>query len=189
MRMVAAVVALFFASSLGAAAAPWKLDKDHVHVTFTVDNLGFSTTHGQFRKFDAEIDFDPDNIESATVNFTLDATSLDTNSKARDRHVKSKDFLDVKNHPEITFKSTKVRLIDAESAEITGDMTMKGVTQEEVFSAKLVRLAPSPFNPNTDIAGFLVEGELKRTDYGVSYGVPAIGEMIPIRIDIQMSPK
>lgn len=181
-----AAIGIFIAGAAG--ADPWKLDKDHVHVTFTVGNIGFSTTHGQFRNFDAEIDFDPDNVETASVKFTLDAASVDTNSKARDRHVRSKEFLDVKNHPEITFVSEKVRLIDTDTAEITGQMTMKGVTQEEVFTATLVRIGPSPFNAEDTIAGFTVEGSLTRTDYGVSYGAPAIGVEVPIRIDIQMNP-
>lgn len=188
MRLAAAILAFVFASAFGAVAAPWKLDKDHVHVTFTVDNLGFSTTQGQFREFDAQIDFDPDDVESSSVTFTLMAESVDTNSKARDRHVRSKQFLDVKNYPEIRFVSTKVRITDTDTAEITGDFTMKGHTQEEVFTAQLVRLAPSPFDASTNIAGFVVEGELVRTDYGVNYGAPAIGVRIPIRIDIQMSP-
>ena len=183
-------LALMVAGALAApiAAAPWKLDKDHVHVTFTVDNLGFSTTQGQFRDFNAQIDFDPESVETSSVSFTLMADSVDTNSKARDKHLRSKEFLDVNNFPEVTFKSTKVRLLDENTAEITGDMTMKGVTKEEVFTAELIRIAPSPFDANSTIAGFVVTGELIRTDYGVSYGAPAIGVKVPIRIDIQMSP-
>lgn len=183
---VAAFLVVLGAQSL--SAAPWKIDKDHVHVTFTVDNIGFSTTQGQFREFEAAIDFDPENVEETKVKFTLVADSIDTNSKARDRHVKSAEFLDAENFPKIVFESTKVRLLDPDTAEITGDMTMKGVTQEEVFTAKLVRIGPSPFNARDTIAGFVVEGSLTRTDYGVSYGVPAIGAEVPIRIDIQMNP-
>ena len=171
------------------AAAPWKLDKSHAHVTFSVEHLGFSVTQGQFRKFDAEVDFDPDNIESASVTFTIDAESVDTGWKARDKHVKSKDFLDVKNHPEIKFVSTSVRLTGENTADVTGDVTIKDVTREETFKATLRRIAPSPFNPDQTIAGFAIEGEIDRTDYGVSYGAPAIGTIIPIRIDAEISPK
>ncbi|MEX2518239.1 MAG: YceI family protein [Paracoccaceae bacterium] len=188
MKVLSAAALLVALTAQILSAAPWKIDKDHVHVTFTVNNIGFSTTQGQFREFDAVIDFDPENVEEAEVNFTLVADSVDTNSNARDRHVKSAEFLDVKNFPNIVFASTKVRLIDSETAEITGDMTMKGVTQEEVFTAKLIRIGPSPFNAKDTIAGFVVEGSLTRTDYGVSYGVPAIGAEVPIRIDIQMNP-
>lgn len=184
----AAFVAVsFLAAPL--AAAPWKLDKSHAHVTFSVEHLGFSITQGQFRKFDAEIDFDPDNIESATVNFTIDAESVDTAWKARDKHVKSKDFLDVKNHPQITFVSKSVRLTGENTADVIGDVTIKGVTNEETFQATLRRIAPSPFNPDQMIAGFAVEGEIDRTKYGVSYGAPAIGTVIPIRLDVEISPQ
>lgn len=185
------VHAALFAALLAAPpaiAAPWKLDKDHVHVTFLVSNIGFSWTHGQFRDFDAEIDFDPENVEEASVVFRLKSESVDTGSAARDRHVKSDAFLDAAKFPEILFRSTKVRLIDDRTAEITGDLTMRGVTQEEVMKATLVRIGPSPFNPADTIAGFIVEGSLTRTDYGVSYGAPAIGVEIAIRVDIQMNP-
>lgn len=187
-RVVA--LALFAASAMAAplAAAPWKLDKSHAHVTFSVDHLGFSVTQGAFRKFDAEIDFDPDNIETAQVNFTIDAASLDTAWKARDKHVKSKDFLDVKNHPEITFVSKTVRLTGENTADVTGDVTIKGVTKEETFKATLRRIAPSPFNPDQMVAGFTVEGEIDRTEYGMNYGAPAIGVVIPLRLDVEISP-
>ena len=180
----ALLAAGFFAAPL--SAAPWKLDKSHAHATFMADHLGFSTVQGQFRKFDAEIDFDPDNIESATVKVVIDAKSLDTGWKARDKHVRSKDFLDVKNHPTITFESTAVRLTGENTADVTGDLTIRGVTREEVFKATMRRLAPSPFNPDQIIAGFEIAGEVDRTNYGVSYGAPAIGVIIPIRIDVQI---
>ncbi|MEL7463884.1 MAG: YceI family protein [Pseudomonadota bacterium] len=172
------------ASPLG--AAEWKLDKSHAHATFMADHLGFSTVQGQFRKFDADIVFDEDNIENAEVKVVIDATSLDTGWPARDKHVKSKDFLDVKNHPEITFVSKTVRLTGENTADVTGDLTIRGVTREEVFKAKMRRLAPSPFNPDQIIAGFEIAGEVDRTNYDMTYGAPAIGVMIPIRIDVQI---
>lgn len=180
-----ALLALWSAS---AAAAPWRLDKSHCHVTFTVDNLGFSITQGQFRKFDATIDFDPENVETTTVDFVIDATSIDTNVPARDNHLKSDAFLDVANHPEIRFTTSTVRLVDERTAEITGDLTIRGTTQEETFTAQLLRIGPDPFNKGSTIAGFLVEGEITRTDFGVSYGAPAIGVTVPIRLDLQIVP-
>ena len=158
-------------------------------MTFTVDHLGFSLTQGQFRSFDAEVDFDPENMETASVSFTIDASSVDTGWEKRDAHIKAADFLDVANHGVITFVSKSVRLTGENTAEVTGDVTIKGVTNEETFSATLRRLAPSPFNPDVTVAGFVVEGELDRTKYGVAYGAPAIGTVIPIRIDLEISPK
>ena len=172
----------------GASAAPYVLDKSHAHVTFSVSHLGFSNVHGQFRKFDAEIDFDPGNVEATRVNFTIDAASVDTFWEARDKHVRSKDFLDVKNHPQITFASTNVVPTGTDTAEITGDLTIRGKTLPITFDAKLNKLGPSPFNPNQTIAGFTVTGNIDRTKFGVSYAAPAVSAIIPIRIELEMSP-
>lgn len=181
------LAALFFSlAAFTAQAAPWEMDKSHSAVTFNASHLGFSITQGWFRDFDAEIDFDPESVETSTVNFTIDATSIDTNMTARDDHLKGRDFLDVKNHPELSFESTKVRITGPETAEITGNFTMRGQTHEEVFQAELRRIGASPFNSKIEIAGFTVTGEIERTKYGVKFGAPAIGGVIPIRVDMEI---
>ena len=182
----AALAAALFAAP--AFAQPWAIDKSHATVSFSVDHLGFSLTRGVFREFDAVIDFDPENMEAASVSFTIDAASIDTFWEARDNHIKGSDFLDVGAYPEIRFVSKAVRLTGDDTAEVTGDVTIKDVTREETFTATLRRIGPSPFNPEQTIAGFVVEGELDRTEYGVSYGAPAIGPAIPIRLDLEISP-
>ncbi len=176
------------AAALPAAAEPYKLDKSHAAVTFTVGHLGFSTTHGFFRNFDAEIDFNPDAMETSSVSFTIDAASIDTLWEARDKHVKSKDFLDVAAHPTITFVSKKVVLTSAETATVTGDLTLIGQTHEETFDVPLNKFGPSPFNPDLKVAGFSVTGQVDRTKYGMGYGAPAIGATIAQQIDLEMSP-
>lgn len=187
----AAVLAapLFAAAALPVAGEPYVIDKSHAAVTFRVSHLGFADTHGVFRNFDAEIDFNPDDIEAAKVSFTIDASSVDTFWEARDKHVRSADFLDVENHPEITFVSKEVRLVSATEAELVGEVTMKGVTNEETFTVVLNKMGPSPFNKDLTIAGFTVTGEIDRTNYGISYAAPAVGAVMPIRIDIEASPK
>lgn len=190
MRLAFAAPAALAAALLAAPvfAQPWAIDKSHATVSFSVDHLGFSLTRGVFRSFDAEIDFDPESMETASVSFTIDAASLDTFWEARDNHIKSADFLDVETYPEIRFVSKAVRLTGDDTAEVTGDVTIKDVTREETFTATLRRIGPSPFNPELTIAGFVVEGELDRTEYGVAYGAPAIGTVIPIRLDLEISP-
>jgi polyisoprenoid-binding protein YceI len=106
----------------------------------------------------------------------------------RDEHIRGADFLDVENHPEIIFESTAIELVSEDMAEVTGDVTIKGVTNEETFTVKLNRLGPSPFNEEQTIAGFTITGEIDRTDYGVSYAAPAVGVVMPIRIDMEASP-
>lgn len=183
---VAAGAALGLSSP--AIAEPYVLDKSHAHVTFSVDHLGFSTTKGQFREFDAEIDFDPENVEATKVRFVINAASVDTLWEARDNHIRGKDFFDVANHPEIVFESTKVVKTGGETADVTGNLTLRGETREVTLAAQLNKMGPSPFDPSKTIAGFVVTGEIDRTAFGVSYAAPAVGAIIPVVIHLEMSP-
>lgn len=180
------------AMAVGAAAPvlaePYVLDKSHTQVIFSVDHLGFSVVHGWFRNMDAEIDFDPEALEQTRVTFTIDAASVDTNWPARDEHIRSADFLDVENHPTITFVSKSVELTSAETARLTGEVTLRGVTHEETFDVRLNKYGPSPIVPGKTVAGFTATGELDRTRYGMNYAAPAVGGTIPIRIELEMSP-
>ena len=189
MRRSALLAALLAAGlAAPALAEPHVLDKSHAHVKFAVDHLGFSTVHGQFREFDAEIDFDPENVEAARVRFVIQAASVDTLWAKRDEHIRGADFFDVANHPEIVFESTSVRKTGDDTAEVTGTLTLRGVSREVTFEARLNKLGPSPFDASRTIAGFTIEGEIDRTEFGVSYAAPAIGAVIPIRVELEMSP-
>ncbi len=189
MRPLAAAIALILSIALAPVtsfAAPWKIDPDHSHLTFTVDNLGFSLTQGQFRKFKADIDFDPENVETSSVSFVIDTNSVDTNSKGRDKSIRSKNYLNVKNYPEITFVSDTVRLVDDNTAEINGEVTIRGETREATFMAEMIRIAPNPFSKDTQLAGFAVTGVINRVEFGITYGAPAVGVDINVRLDLQI---
>ena len=190
MRLVGLVLAglLAFTAPIGASAAPYVLDKSHAHVSFGVTHIGFSTVLGHFRSFDAEIDFDPGNVEATQVNFTIEAASVETFWEARDEDLRSKNFLDVANHPYITFTTTSVAPTGTDTADVTGDLTILGVTRSVTFQAQLNKLAPSPFNRNTTIAGFTVTGVIDRTEFGMSYAAPAIGAEVDIRLELEISP-
>ncbi|MEM9811284.1 MAG: YceI family protein [Pseudomonadota bacterium] len=182
---LAAAVAL---SPLAAIAAPWALDKSHTQIMFSVSHLGFSDTNGTFREFDADITFDPENIGATSVSFTIAADSVDTFWEARDTHIKGADFLDVENHPEITFVSTDVEQTGDETARVTGDLTIRGTTNSVTFDAQLMKIGPNPFRPDSQIAGFKLTGEIDRTEFGVNFGAPAIGAVIPVTIDMEINP-
>ncbi|MEM8698444.1 MAG: YceI family protein [Pseudomonadota bacterium] len=184
----ATAAALALATHSTALAAPYILDKSHAHVTFSVDHLGFSTTQGRFREFDAEIEFSPDAVENTQLRFVIDAASVDTLWEKRDNHLRSKDFFDVANHPEIVFESTSVTPTGPDTADVTGNLTMVGVTNEVTLKAVLNQLGPSPFNPAKTIAGFTVTGEIDRSAFGITFAAPAVGTVIPVRIDLEISP-
>ena len=190
--LAVAVTALpALASQQGSATGnpqPWEIDKSHAHITFTADHLGFSVVHGQFRSFDAEILFDPEAIEATQLTVTIDAASIDTFWEARDKHVRSADFLNVAEHPTITFVSTEVRQTSETTAEIIGEMTMIGVTRPVTFQATLNQLAPNPFT-NEPTAGLTAVGEIVRADFGMTFGGNAFAAVVPVRIDIEITPK
>lgn len=172
-----------------AGAEPYVIDRSHAFITFTADHLGFSTVHGQFRDFDAEIDFDPGNVEATRVRFTIRTASVETYSKARDDQLRSSAFFDSARYPEMVFRSTGVRPTGTDTAEITGTLTIRDVTREITLQSKLNRLGPSPFFPDITVAGFTITGLIDRTLWGMTFGAPAIGAEIPIRIDFEMSPE
>jgi len=171
-----------------AAAAPWVMDKAHSVISFRGNHLGFSMVYGTFREFDAQIDFDPDDIEATRVAMVIQAASVDTLYPARDEALRSEAMLDVANFPEIHFVTTSVRQTGPQTAEITGELTIRGVTREMTFDARLRKIGPSPFDPSRTVAGFTITGTIVRTDFGVSFAAPAIGVEIPFVFEIEISP-
>ncbi|GMG82840.1 YceI family protein [Paralimibaculum aggregatum] len=171
-----------------AAAEPYLLDRSHAHVSFEVSHLGFSLTQGWFRDFDAEVDLDPEDVEATRVRFVIDAASVDTTWEPRDRQIRSKDFLDVARHPQIVFESTSVTRTGGETAAVTGNLTIRGETREVTLEARLNKLGPSPFDPSLTVAGFTVSGEIDRTEFGINYAAPAVGAVVAIEIQLELSP-
>lgn len=171
---------------LAATAAEWTIDKSHTQILFSVSHFGFSDTNGIFREFDGTLDFDPTDIAATSVNFTIDAASIDTFWEARDTHVRSADFLNVEAFPQISFVSTSFEQTGETTANVTGDLTILGVTKPITLEAQLNNLGANPFNPAAQVAGFKLTGEIDRTDFGMGYGAPAIGALVPITVDIEL---
>jgi polyisoprenoid-binding protein YceI len=185
--LLAAALSLSLGAPVLAAPAPWAIDNSHTAITFTVDHFGYSTVHGFFREFTGELSLDPEAPEASEVAFTIQADSLDTLFAKRDEHLKSADFLDVAKFPTITFQSTKVEPAGNDSAKVTGDLTIKGVTRPVVLDVKLNKLEPSPMT-KAETAGFTATTVIKRSDFGVSAYVPAVGDELTVRIDTETSP-
>jgi polyisoprenoid-binding protein YceI len=156
------------------ALAEWTIDPAHTSVSFEVSHLGFSTVTGFFRELEGEVSFDPENLDATEVSVKIDAASVDTLWAARDEHVRSGDFLDVENHPEITFVSTGV--------EVTGEET-----NPVSFDAVLNQIGENPFDPEQRIAGFTLAGEIDRTEFGVDFGAPVISAVLPVTINVELT--
>jgi polyisoprenoid-binding protein YceI len=188
MKKTLAAAALAVSMSAPALAAePWTIDESHTAITFTVDHFGYSTVHGFFRDFDGELSLDPDAPEASAVAFTIQAASLDTLFEKRDEHLRSADFLNVAGFPTITFQSTGIERAGDGAAKVAGDLTIKGVTRPVVLDVRLNKLEPSPMT-KAPTAGFTATAVIKRSDFGVSTFIPAVGDELTVRIDTEASP-
>ena len=182
-----AVAALVLASPSLAFAAEYVIDSAHSAANFTVKHMMVSNVRGSFSKVTGTVNLDEKDLTKSTVEAVIDATTVNTNEPKRDEHLKSADFLDVAKFPTITFQSTGVEVIDDDAAKVTGDLTIKGVTKPVVLDVELNKLAPSPMT-QAPTAGFTATTVIKRSDFGVSAYVPAVGDELTVRIDAESSP-
>jgi len=126
-----------------AMAADYVIDKQgqHAFVNFKISHLGYSWLWGSFKDFDGTFSFDAAQPEASKVSVTLKTASLDSNHAERDKHLRSEDFLNVSKHPTATFESTSVKSTGEGTADITGNLTLNGVTKPVVIAAKFMAKA------------------------------------------------
>ena len=151
-------------------AAEYKIDKEgqHAFVDFKISHLGYSFITGTFKDWDGNFSWDPAKPEASKIDVTLKTVSVDTNHAERDKHIKSKDFLDVAEYPTATFKSTKVTPTgkNAEgqlTADVAGDLTLTGVTKPVVIKATFIGEGKDPWGGYR--AGFEGKLDINRKDF------------------------
>ncbi|NUB05444.1 YceI family protein [Azospirillum sp. Vi22] len=182
--LAAAALSALVALPLTAQAAPvaYKLDPAHTAVVFIVDHLGFAKAMGRFNTFAGELSFDKDAADKSSLSVTIDTTSVDTNHAKRDEHLKSPDFFNAKEFPKMTFKSTKIETTGDKTGKLHGDLTLLGVTKPVVLDVTFNKDGVSPASKQETV-GFSARGTIKRSDFGMKYGVPNIGDDIQIIIE------
>lgn len=176
-------------------AGAYTLDKSHSTVVFKVSHLGFSNYTAAFSEFDAKLNFDPAKPELTTLEATIDPRSLTLPAPPagfRDELV-GPQWLNAAQYPAITFKSTKVEVTGANTAKVTGDFTLHGVTKPVVLDVTFNGgYAGHPMDPQAR-AGFSATGTFKRSDFGIAYGVPApgttmgVGDEVAVEIETEFS--
>ncbi|HAX47864.1 MAG TPA: YceI family protein [Ignavibacteria bacterium] len=162
----------------------WKIDPTHSEVKFKVKHLVVSTVTGQFNKFDAEIESENDSFENAKITFSADTNSIDTKNEQRDTHLKSADFFDAEKFPELKFVSKKFVKLPDGKFEMTGDITIKGITKEVILNAEFNGIARG-FD-NLQVAGFEVTGKLNRFDFGLQWNVMTEAGGIVVGQDVKL---
>ena len=180
----------FVLASFNAQAEPhtYSFDTVHSQIIFFVNHLGFSNSEGEFLDFDGEFTFDPENVEASDVDVTIDTTSIDMDDEAWDKHLKNADFFDVEQFPTMTFKSTEVLKTGEKTGLMTGDLTMLGVTKPVTLDVTMNKVGEHP-RSGKQHAGFSATGKLNRSDWGMDYGLPMVGDEVNIRIEVEGSAK
>jgi polyisoprenoid-binding protein YceI len=167
----------------------WNLDPTHSEVQFKVKHLVISTVTGSFNQFESHLSKENENWENANVNFSVDVNSIDTNNVDRDGHLKSADFFDVANHPNMTFISTEFKMTSENIYNVTGNLTIKGVTQEVTLIATFGGEMVDPYGNHK--AGFEVTGEISRESFGLTWnavteaGGVVVGNNVKLTFNVQ----
>ncbi|RZO86348.1 MAG: polyisoprenoid-binding protein [Oceanococcus sp.] len=167
------------------AADKYKFDTVHSQVIFFVSHLGFSMSEGEFLDFDGGFSFDQKNWGNSSVDVTIKTASISLDDKKWDDHMKNEDFFNVEKYPTMTFKSTKVESKDGKTGTITGDLTLLGVTKPVTLDVTFNKAGAHPFNPKKQLIGFSATGTLKRSEFGMKYALPAVGDEVEIRIEVE----
>jgi polyisoprenoid-binding protein YceI len=165
----------------------WTLDPTHAEVEFAVKHLMISTVKGRFRNFTGSGTTSADGT-LGSVNLTIEAASIDTNTRQRDDHLRSADFFDTGSHPELTFASTSIKQ-QGSDVTITGDLTMRGVTRSVTLRGEYTAPSKDPWgNPRAALA---VTGVVNRKDWGLNWnmaleaGGVVVGEDVKLRIEVE----
>jgi polyisoprenoid-binding protein YceI len=177
-----AILALLAAAALPALGETetFTFDKAHTLIGFRVRHV-LTKVEGRFKSFDGTIWLDRQNPAAAKVELTIQAASIDTANENRDNDLRSPNYFDVAKYPTITFKSTKIEPKGNDQYEVTGEFSMHGVTKTIKVPVKHLGFAPG----KTEKAGFEVALPLNRKDYGITSGVPIVGDEVEINIQVE----
>lgn len=186
-KFLAAATAVAMTTGVGSAFAAdlYKIDQGHTYVGFEVSHFGYSDMVGFFGESDGEFMFDGSSVEGASVTLTVNTASVNTRHQARDDHLRSPDFFNAQEFPEMTFKSTAIESTGERTAKVTGDLTLLGVTQPVTLDVTFNNAMPFPMDPSVYIAGFSARGTLDRTQFGMKYAEGAIGSEVELVIEVE----
>ena len=190
--IVSATVASFAAAAvLVDARSAWskeppltfEADVDHSYVLFKIKHMGVSWQYGRFNEFTSSVTAGAGGSGIESVTFTVKTESVDTGNKKRDGHLRNPDFFNAKEFPEITFKSTAVKQIDADTSEITGDLAMHGVTKP--VTAKVVKVGAGPGMQGAELVGYEATLTVKRSEFEMKTPIGAGSDDVQITVAIE----
>jgi len=185
MKYLLTVLAMaFLVTPAHAQIERYEFDKAHTQILFFADHLGFSTSQGEFHDYDGFFEFDRTKPKNSKVEVTIQTASIDMDDEKWDNHMKNEDFFHVEKFPTMTFKSTDIEVTGDKTAKITGDLTMLETTRPVTLDVTFNKAGVHPFNKKY-VAGFSATSSLKRSDFGITYGLPMIGDQVDLMIEVE----
>lgn len=181
---LSAAALVFAASTASAASERYTIDPMHSYANFKVDHLGFSKMYGRFNEMAGELTFDKDAVQNSALKVAVKAASINTGFSKRDDHLRSPDFFNAKEFPDLTFQSAKVEKTGEKTGKMTGNLTLLGVTKPVTLDVTFNKEGDNPVSKKYTV-GFSAHGVVKRSDFGMKYGVPNIGDDIELLIEVE----
>ena len=177
--------------------AKWTFEPGHTAAEFSVRHMMVTFVRGHFKNIHGTLEFDPQEPQTSAVNVKIEARGIWSGETERDDHLRSADFLDADNYPEITFTGKEVKILGAHDYAVSGDLTIRGVSHEATLNVNFLGTWETPWwedgedkGPKTR-AGFVARTKINRHDFGVSWSAPlekggiVVGDMVEITIDAE----
>jgi len=168
----------------------WEIDPAHSRAAFAVKHMMFTTVRGHFKVLSGHVHIDEQNPANSLVDAQVETASIDTGEPRRDDHLRSPDFFDAQQYPTLTFKSTSVEPLDGNEYNVTGDLTIHGVTKPVTLKAEYGGQGKTPYG--VIVAGLSAKGKINRKDWGLNWNAPLeaggwlVGEDVNIEIDLEV---
>lgn len=177
--------AFLIVNSYQVLAAPesYTLDPTHTYLHFGVSHLGFSTMHGRFDQSSGHFSID-NAAKTATLKVNIEAASINTGLEKRDDHLRSPDFMNAVEFPVVTYQSTAVAFAGDNPSVIEGNLTLLGVTKPVTLTIKAFKCGTNPMNKRA-MCGMDAVGSLRRSDFGMTYAFPGVGDELKLTIEAE----
>lgn len=185
-KMLAVVLTASLPMAAHAAAESYTIDPAHTFPNFTINHLGFSTMHGRFEDTSGKVTLDR-TAKKGKVDISIKTASISTGFAKRDDHLKSPDFFNAAEYPTITYKSDKVMFKGDVPSSVEGNLSMNGVTKPVTLTITAFNCGPNPMDPTKKQVkcGADASTQIKRSDFGVKFALPAVGDDVKLEFEIE----
>lgn len=185
MKRILTIILITTLTATNAWADRYAFDKSHTYINFYVNHLGFSEMMGRFTQYDGAIDYDETNPAATRINVSLSPSSIKTSSDILDLKLQTSDFFDSATYPDIRFISSNVDITGENTADITGNLTLRGITKPVILRAHINK---ADYNRYTSlyVIGFSATTVIHRSDFGMTTLLPDVGDTVKLDISSEI---